>query len=178
MGKDKLVLGIIGGSGIYDIDGVENGKWVKATTPYGDPSDEIFTGSLNDINVAFLPRHGRGHLYSPSAVPYQANVYAMKFLGVTDILSISACGSLRKDYKPGEFVIVDQFIDRTFARRKPSLTVLACACECGPSCLWTTWENGATGYESLGYSPPRSGNLYHHGRPPVFHYGGISSLQR
>ena len=118
MGKDKLVLGIIGGSGIYDIDGVENGKWVKASTPYGDPSDEIFMGSLNGINVAFLPRHGRGHLYSPSAVPYQANVYAMKFLGVTDILSISACGSLRKDYKPGEFVIVDQFIDRTFARKK------------------------------------------------------------
>ncbi|MGB2319776.1 MAG: S-methyl-5'-thioadenosine phosphorylase [Candidatus Puniceispirillum sp.] len=118
MGKDKLVLGIIGGSGIYDIDGVESGKWVKVTTPYGDPSDEIFIGSLNGIDVAFLPRHARGHLYSPSTVPYQANIYAMKSLGVTDILSISACGSLRKDYKPGEFVIVDQFIDRTFARKK------------------------------------------------------------
>ena len=77
---DNLVLGIIGGSGIYDIDGVENGKWVKVTTPYGDPSDEIFTGSLNDINVAFLPRHARGHLCS-STVPYQANIYAMKSLG-------------------------------------------------------------------------------------------------
>ena len=118
MGKNNLVLGIIGGSGIYDIDGVENIKWVKVTTPYGDPSDEIFTGSLNGIKVAFLPRHGRGHLYSPSTVPYQANVYAMKALGVTDIFSISACGSLRPDFKPGEFVIVDQFIDRTFARKK------------------------------------------------------------
>jgi 5'-methylthioadenosine phosphorylase len=118
MSKDKLVLGIIGGSGIYDIDGVENSKWVKVTTPFGDPSDKIFTGSLNGINIAFLPRHGRGHIYSPSTVPYQANVYAMKSLGVTDILSISACGSLREDYKPGEFVIVDQFIDRTFARKK------------------------------------------------------------
>ena len=118
MGKNNLVLGIIGGSGIYDIDGVENGEWVKVATPYGDPSDEIFMGSLNAIKVAFLPRHGRGHLYSPSTVPYQANVYAMKSLGVTDILSISACGSLREDYKPGEFVIVDQFIDRTFARKK------------------------------------------------------------
>ena len=118
MAKDDLVLGIIGGSGIYDIDGMENSKWVKVTTPYGDPSDEIFTGSLNEIKVAFLPRHGRGHLYSPSTVPYQANIYAMKSLGVTDILSISACGSLREDYKPGEFVIVEQFIDRTFARKK------------------------------------------------------------
>ena len=118
MGKDNLVLGIIGGSGIYDIDGVENSEWVNVTTPYGNPSDKIFTGSINGITVAFLPRHGRGHLYSPNTVPYQANVYAMKFLGVTDILSISACGSLREDYKPGEFVIVDQFIDRTFARKK------------------------------------------------------------
>ena len=118
MGKDNLMLGVIGGSGIYDIDGVDNGRWVKVTSPYGDPSDEIFTGSLNDIKVAFLPRHGRGHLFSPSTVPYQANIYAMKSLGVTDILSISACGSLREDYKPGEFVIVDQFIDRTFARKK------------------------------------------------------------
>jgi 5'-methylthioadenosine phosphorylase len=118
MGKNNLVLGIIGGSGIYDIDGVENIEWVKVATPYGDPSDEIFTGSLNGIKVAFLPRHGRGHLYSPSTVPYQANVYALKALGVTDIFSISACGSLRADFKPGEFVIVDQFIDRTFARKK------------------------------------------------------------
>ena len=118
MGKDELVVGVIGGSGIYDIDGVENGEWLKVTTPYGDPSDEIFTGSLNGIKVAFLPRHGRGHLYSPTTLPYRANIYAMKYLGVTDILSISACGSLRENYKPGEFVIVDQFIDRTFARKK------------------------------------------------------------
>ncbi|WP_435230366.1 S-methyl-5'-thioadenosine phosphorylase [Pseudopelagicola sp. nBUS_20] len=118
MKDNSFVLGIIGGSGIYDIDGVKNGEWVKYPTPYGDPSDEIFTGILNDIKVAFLPRHGRGHLYSPSKVPYQANVYAMKAIGVTDILSISACGSLREDYKPGEFVVVDQFIDRTYARKK------------------------------------------------------------
>lgn len=118
MSNGDLVLGIIGGSGIYDIDGVDNGNWVKVSTPFGDPSDDIFTGKLNGIQVAFLPRHGRGHLYSPSTVPYQANMYAMKSLGVTDILSISACGSLREDFKPGEFLIVDQFIDRTFARKK------------------------------------------------------------
>ena len=118
MKDNSFVLGIIGGSGIYDIEGVKNGEWVKFSTPYGDPSDEIFTGILNDIKVAFLPRHGRGHLYSPTMVPYQANVYAMKAIGVTDILSISACGSLREDYKPGEFVVVDQFIDRTYSRKK------------------------------------------------------------
>ncbi len=118
MEERDLMLGIIGGSGIYEIEGVENGEWGKVSTPYGDPSDEIFTGALNNIKVAFLPRHGRGHLYSPSTVPYQANLYAMKLLGVTDILAISACGSLREDFKPGEFVVVDQFIDRTFARKK------------------------------------------------------------
>ncbi len=118
MKEGDLFLGIVGGSGIYEIEGVKDGKWTKVSTPYGHPSDEIYTGTLNEIKVAFLPRHGRGHLYSPSTVPYQANIYAMKFLGVTDILSISACGSLREDYKPGEFVIVDQFIDRTFARKK------------------------------------------------------------
>mgnify|MGYP000029340711 CR=1 FL=1 len=118
MSKDHLILGILGGSGIYDIDGVDNAKWVRVSTPYGDPSDEIFTGTLNGIEVAFLPRHGRGHLHNPSNVPYQANIYAMKSLGVTDLLSISACGSLREDYKPGEFVLVDQFIDRTLVRKK------------------------------------------------------------
>ncbi len=118
MDRKELMLGIIGGSGIYEIEGVENGRWIKIPTPYGDPSDEIYTGTLNNIKVAFLPRHGRGHLYSPSTVPYQANLYAMKFLGVTDMLAISACGSLREDFKPGDFVVIDQFIDRTFMRKK------------------------------------------------------------
>ena len=116
--QNNFVLGVIGGSGVYDINGVEDGQWVKVDTPFGAPSDEIFTGRMGDLDVAFLPRHGRGHIFSPSTVPYQANVYAMKLLGVTDLLSISACGSLREDFKPGEFVIVDQFIDRTFARKK------------------------------------------------------------
>ena len=120
---NQTKLGIIGGSGIYDIDGVEDGQWVTIRTPYGNPSDDIFTGTLNGVPVAFLPRHGRGHLYSPSTVPYQANIYAMKSLGVSDIISISACGSLRTDYKPGEFVIVDQFIDRTFSRKKTFLKI-------------------------------------------------------
>ena len=117
-----MQLGVIGGSGIYDIDGVEGGSWVSVDTPYGDPSDQIFTGTLNGIEVAFLPRHGRGHIHSPSHVPYQANIYALKSLGVTDILAVSACGSLREDMKPGEFVLVDQFIDRTFLRQKSFFT--------------------------------------------------------
>jgi len=118
MSKNKACLGVIGGSGIYEIDGVTNGKWVSVPTPFGMPSDDIFTGTLNGIDVAFLPRHGRNHTYSPTNVPYQANIYALKDIGVTDILSVSACGSLRPDYKPGDFVVIDQFIDRTFSRQK------------------------------------------------------------
>ena len=115
---EKVKLGIIGGSGIYDIDGVKDGEWVSIDTPFGEPSDEIFTGTINNIEVAFLPRHGRGHVHTPSNVPYRANIYALKSIGVTDIVALSACGSLRENMKPGDFVIVDQFIDRTFQRPK------------------------------------------------------------
>ena len=111
-------LGVIGGSGIYEIDGVQNGNWVSVETPFGIPSDQIFTGTLNGLDVAFLPRHGRGHIHNPSNVPYQANISALKMLGVTDIIALSACGSLREEMKPGDFVLVDQFIDRTFKREK------------------------------------------------------------
>lgn len=118
MAGKNFKLGIIGGSGIYDIQSVEDASWQTVSTPFGPPSDAIYNGVLNGVDVAFLPRHGRGHVHSPTNVPYRANIYAMKKLGVTDILSISACGSLKKEYKPGEFVVVDQFIDRTFARDK------------------------------------------------------------
>ncbi|GKY89526.1 S-methyl-5'-thioadenosine phosphorylase [Sinisalibacter aestuarii] len=114
----ERVIGIIGGSGLYGIEGLDNGAWVRVTTPWGDPSDEIFTGTLGGVKMAFLPRHGRGHVYSPSTVPYRANIDAMKRLGVTDLVSVSACGSFREEMAPGDFVIVDQFIDRTFAREK------------------------------------------------------------
>jgi 5'-methylthioadenosine phosphorylase len=111
-------IGIIGGSGVYSIDGLANTEWVKVDSPFGDPSDEILLGDLNGQAMAFLPRHGRGHKIPPSAVNYRANIDAMKRLGVTDVISVSAVGSLREDLKPGMFVIVDQFIDRTFAREK------------------------------------------------------------
>ncbi|WP_170561000.1 S-methyl-5'-thioadenosine phosphorylase [Ruegeria atlantica] len=111
-------IAIIGGSGIYDIDGLENAEWVTVETPWGDPSDQILTGSLNGVGMAFLPRHGRGHVHSPTEVPYRANIDALKRLGVTDVISVSACGSFREHMAPGDFVIVDQFVDRTFARDK------------------------------------------------------------
>ena len=111
-------LGFIGGSGVYDIEALEEAEWVDVETPWGPPSDQILTGRIDACAVAFLPRHGRGHVHPPSAVPYQANICALKKLGVTDIVSVSACGSFREQLAPGDFVIADQFIDRTFARPK------------------------------------------------------------
>ncbi|MCL4066960.1 S-methyl-5'-thioadenosine phosphorylase [Pseudomonas sp. GX19020] len=112
------MIGVIGGSGVYQIDGLEGASWVTVTTPWGAPSDEILVGRLGGLPIAFLPRHGRGHVHSPSSVPYRANIDALKRIGCTDILAVSAVGSLREDRAPGEFVLVDQFIDRTFAREK------------------------------------------------------------
>ncbi len=112
------VIGIIGGSGIYDIDGLEDRQWVKAVSSFGDPSDDILVGRLQGQAMAFLPRHGRGHKIPPSEVNYRANIDALKRLGVTDVISLSAVGSLSEGLLPGTFVIVDQFIDRTFAREK------------------------------------------------------------
>ncbi|OSP56506.1 S-methyl-5'-thioadenosine phosphorylase [Pseudoruegeria sp. SK021] len=112
----ETVIGVIGGSGVYEIDGLQDAQWQTVETPWGAPSDQILTGVLGDIRMAFLPRHGRGHVHSPSTVPYRANIDALKRLGVTDVISVSACGSFRKRMAPGDFVIVDQFIDRTVAR--------------------------------------------------------------
>ncbi len=112
------MIGIIGGSGLYDIEGLEDAKWVTVETPWGEPSDQVFTGTLNGVKMAFLPRHGRGHVQTPSSINYRANIDALKRIGVTDVISVSACGSFREEMAPGDFVIVDQFIDRTFAREK------------------------------------------------------------
>ena len=114
----ETVIGVIGGSGIYEIDGLENASWQEVETPWGKPSDAVLTGVLEGVKMAFLPRHGRGHVHSPSTVPYRANIDALKRLGVTDVISVSACGSFREEMAPGDFVVVDQFIDRTFAREK------------------------------------------------------------
>ena len=111
-------LGIIGGSGLYDIPGLQEAEWRDVASPWGAPSDAVLTGVLHGTPLAFLPRHGRGHVHSPTEVPYRANIDALKRLGCTNVVSISACGSFRDEMAPGDFVIVDQFIDRTFAREK------------------------------------------------------------
>ena len=112
------VIGIIGGSGIYDIDGLEDKAWRRVHTPWGEPSDDLLEGWLDGVRCVFLPRHGRGHRLSPSHLNYRANIDALKRAGCTDVLSLSAVGSLKAEFPPGHFVIVDQFIDRSFAREK------------------------------------------------------------
>jgi 5'-methylthioadenosine phosphorylase len=118
MTKQNSILGIIGGSGVYDIDGLVNKRWEKVSSPFGEPSDELLFGELDGQQLVFLPRHGRGHRIPPSEINFRANIDALKRAGVTDVISVSAVGSLREHLKPGMFVIVDQFIDRTFARNK------------------------------------------------------------
>ncbi len=111
-------IGIIGGSGLYDIEGIEKIKKVKVSTPFGSPSDTFITGILEGVDVAFLPRHGKGHVISPTEINFQANIFAMKKLGVRAIISVSACGSLKEEIKPMDFMVPDQFVDRTHQARK------------------------------------------------------------
>ncbi len=155
----QTMIGVIGGSGIYDIDGLEDATWRAVESPWGTPSDEILTGTLGGVPMAFLPRHGRGHVHSPSSVPYRANIDALKRLGVTDVISVSACGSFREEMAPGHFVVVDQFIDRTFAREKsffgegcvahvsvahPTCPRLGQACFTAAQDAWITVHSGGT----------------------------------
>ena len=155
----KTKIAIIGGSGIYDIDGLVGATWTDVETPWGAPSDQVLTGTLNDVDMVFLPRHGRGHVHSPTTVPYRANIDALKRLGVTDVISVSACGSFRDEMAPGDFVVVDQFIDRTFAREKsffgtgcvahvsvahPTCPRLSAACVQAASDAGITVHNGGT----------------------------------
>ncbi len=152
-------IGVIGGSGIYDIEGLEGAEWVEVESPFGAPSDAILTGRLNGVEMAFLPRHGRGHVHTPSSVPYRANMDALKRLGVTDVVSLSACGSFREEMAPGDFVIIDQFIDRTSAREKsffgpgcvghvsmahPTCARLGDACEAAANAVGVTVHQGGT----------------------------------
>ncbi len=116
--KSNWTIGIIGGSGLYQIDTLEDAQWIRVDTPWGDASDEILCGRIGSVQLRFLPRHGRGHRIPPSEVNAQANIDALKRAGCTDLLAISSVGSLREDLPPGQFVVVDQFIDRT--RSRPS----------------------------------------------------------
>ena len=132
------VLGIMGGSGIYHVAGLKNEQWRRVASPFGETSDEFLFGELDGLDVVFVPRHGRGHYHSPSSINYRANIDALKRVGVTDILSLSACGSLREDLPPGHFVVVDQFIDRTFAREKSFFGegLVAHVSMAHPTCGW------------------------------------------
>jgi 5'-methylthioadenosine phosphorylase len=112
------VLGVIGGSGLYDLEGLAGRRWVEIASPFGTPSDALLMGRLGETELVFLPRHGRGHVLPPTAVNARANIDALKRAGCTDVISLSAAGSLREALAPGDFVVVDQFIDRTFAREK------------------------------------------------------------
>lgn len=126
-------IGVIGGSGIYEVEGLEDVKTVSVDTPFGKPTSDITTGKLNGVEMAFLPRHGKGHVFSPTEVNYRANIFALKKLGVTHVVSVSAVGSMKEEFKPGDFVVVDQYIDRTKGVR--------------PS---TFFENGIVGHVSFG----------------------------
>ncbi len=114
----QTILGVIGGSGLYEIDGLQDAEWQVVDSPWGEPSDHVLTGRLSGVDMAFLPRHGRGHIQTPTSINYRANIDALKRLGVTDIISVSACGSFKEDLSPGTFVMIDQIIDRTHAREK------------------------------------------------------------
>ena len=114
----KSVLGIIGGSGLYDIPALKSVHWEAVGSPWGEPSDQILFAEIDGLPIRFLPRHGRGHELPPSAINFRANIDALKRTGVTDLVSMSACGSLKEELPPGHFVLVDHFIDRTFAREK------------------------------------------------------------
>jgi 5'-methylthioadenosine phosphorylase len=114
----RTILGVIGGSGVYDIPGLEKPRWKSVKSPWGQPSDALLFGTYKGTDLVFLPRHGRGHVQTPSSINYRANIDVLKRVGVTDLISVSACGSLKEELPPGTFVLADQFIDRTHAREK------------------------------------------------------------
>ncbi len=173
----KRKLGIIGGSGLYKMEGFEKTKWKKIHTPWGAPSDEILIAKLGKEEIIFIPRHSRGHKINPSNINFRANIDAMKQFGVTDIISVSAVGSLKENLEPGKFVIVDQFIDRTFSRiktffdeeivahvsmAKPTSLGLSQCCEAALKKLNINYQNGGTYVVMEGpqFSTLAESNLY------------------
>ncbi len=174
---NKRKLGIIGGSGLYKMEGFEKTKWKKVNTPWGKPSDEILIARFGKEEICFLPRHSRGHKVNPTNINFRANIDAMKQLGVTDIISVSAVGSLKENLEPGKFVIVDQFIDRTFSRiktffdeeivahvsmAKPTSSGLANCCEAALKKLNISHQVGGTyvAMEGPQFSTLAESNLY------------------
>jgi 5'-methylthioadenosine phosphorylase len=172
------VIGIIGGSGVYDIDGLANTRWEKAFSPFGAPSDEVLTGDLDGLKLVFLPRHGRGHRIPPSELNFRANIDVLKRMGCTEILSLSACGSFKQELAPGTFVIVDQFIDRTFARVKSFFgTGLVAHVGFGHPVCGRLCDAVAAGCASLGI-PHKRGGTYLVMEGPQFSTIAESNLYR
>ena len=171
------VLGILGGSGVYDMAGLKNAEWRRIASPFGETSDEFLFGVLDGLDVVFVPRHGRGHRHSPTSINYRANIDALKRVGVTDILSLSACGSLREDLPPGHFVVVDQFIDRTFAREKSFFGegLVAHVSMAQPTC--NRLAEVALRLRAEGRLPdPHGRHLHRDGRPAILQPGRIEAL--
>jgi 5'-methylthioadenosine phosphorylase len=176
--RSPPVLGIIGGSGLYQMEGLTDVAWRRVASPFGEPSDELCFGTLAGTRVVFLPRHGRGHRIAPSDINFRANLDALKRAGVTDVLSVSAVGSLREDLPPGTFVVVDQFIDRTFAREK-SFFGTGCVAHVSmarPVCA-RLGDTLMAGCEQLGI-PARRGGTYLVMEGPQFSSRAESELYR
>src|SRR5882724_10328414 len=171
----KAVLGIIGGSGVYDLPGLQSMREERVNSPWGEPSAPLRIGEMAGLPVVFLTRHDKGHRLSPSDINYRANIDALKRVGVTDLVSLSAVGSLREDLPPGTFVLVDQFVDRTFARPKTFFGTgcVAHVSMAHPVCprLGDTIEAGA---RSAGIEVRR--DVPGDGRPSILHQGGIGAL--
>ena len=165
----KAVLGVIGGSGVYDLPGIEDVREERVASPWGEPSDAVRIGRIGGTTVVFLPRHGRGHRLSPSEINYRANIDVMKRAGVTDLVSVSACGSFKPELHPGLFVLVDQFIDRTYERESSffgngCVAHVSMAHPVGPRLQERIAAGGAGG----GHRVPARRNLRLHGGTAVF----------
>ena len=173
----RAEIGILGGSGLYHMPGLTNVRQEQISTPFGEPSDWLTFGELRGRKVVFLARHGRGHHLLPSDINYRANIYAMKQAGVSAILSISAVGSLKEEHKPGKFVVPDQFIDRTYARRSTFFgpDIVAHVALADPVCAEVGNAMMAGCASSRGRSHTRR-NLCVHGRAAVFYQGGIEPV--
>ena len=178
MSEHGWVLGVVGGSGLYEIDGLKNAEWRRMDSPWGDPSDQVLFGELHGVPVRFLPRHGRGHKVSPTHINYRANIDVLKRAGCTDVVSLSAVGSLKKKLAPGWFVVVDQFIDRTYARPKSFFGegVVAHVSMADPVCPRLS-KLAAEAAEAAG-APVREGGTYLCMEGPQFSTRAESDLYR
>ena len=174
----KAILGVIGGSGVYDLPGLTDRREERVASPWGEPSDALVFGRIGTTELVFLPRHGRGHVYSPSDINYRANIDALKRVGVTDLVSLSACGSFKEELPPGHFVLVDQFVDRTVRREssffgKGCVAHVSMAHPVGP----VLQDRIAAAAESRGHRDRARRHLCLHGRAAILELRRIGHLQ-